>query len=67
MDASPHSGVDDLFERIREPVEASRGTGFVAEGAEGDPVRAEEVLERVHVRTNPAAVAGGMIGEWRRD
>src|SRR5512132_3202659 len=47
MDASPHSGVDDLFERIREPVEAPRGTGFVAEGAEGDPVGAEEVPERV--------------------
>jgi hypothetical protein len=24
MDAGPHSGVDDLFERIREPIEAAR-------------------------------------------
>src|SRR5882762_2865967 len=57
MDASPHSGVDDLLERVREPVEAPRGTGFVAEGAEGDPVGAEEVLERVHERSGRAGVA----------
>ena len=47
MDASPHSGVDDLFERVRESVEAPRGTGFVAERAESDPVGTEEVLERI--------------------
>jgi hypothetical protein len=38
VDAGPHSGVDDLLERVREPVEAPRGTGFVAEGAEADLV-----------------------------
>ena len=34
VDAGPHSGVDDLLERVREPVEAPRQSGFVAEGAE---------------------------------
>ena len=67
MDASPHSGVDDFLERIREPIVAPRGTGFVAEGAEADPVGAEEVLERVHKRTGRAGVSRGVIGEWRRD
>ena len=57
MDASPHSGVDDLVERVREPVEAPRGTGFVAEGAEGDPVGAEEVPERVRERSGRGAMA----------
>ena len=47
MDAGPHSGVDDLFERVREPAEAPRGTGFVAESAEANLVGAEEVLQRV--------------------
>ena len=67
MDAGPHSGVDDLLERVREPVEAPRGTGFVAERAEGDPVGAEEVLERVHERSGRGGVARGVVGEGRRE
>ena len=67
VDAGPHSGVDDLLERVREPVEAPRGTGFVAEGAEGDLVGAEEVLERVHERAGRAGVPRGVVGEGRRD
>ncbi len=67
MDAGPHSGVDDLFERIREPVEAPRGTRFVAEGAEGYPVGAEEVLKRVRERSGRGGVARGVIREWRRE
>ena len=67
VDAGPHSGVDDLFERVGEPVEAPRGTGFVAEGAEGNPVGAEEVLERVHERTGRGGVPRGVVGEWRRN
>ena len=67
VDAGPHSGVDDLFERVREPVEAPRGTGFVAEGAEADPVSAEEVLERVRERSGRGGVSRGVVGEWRRN
>ena len=66
MDAGPHSGVDDLFERVREPAEAPRGTGFVAEGAEGDFVGVEEVLERVRERSGRGAMARGVVGEGRR-
>ena len=57
VDAGPHSGVDDLLGRVREPIEAARGTGFVAEGAEGNLVGAEEILERVRERSGRAAVA----------
>ena len=67
MDASPHSGVDDLFERVREPIEAPRRTGFVAEGAEGNPVGAEEVLQCVRERSGRGGVARGVIREWRRE
>ena len=67
MDASPHSGVDDLFERVREPVEAPRGTGFVTESAEGDPVSAEEVLERVRERSGRGGMSRGVVGEWWRN
>ena len=67
MDAGPDSGVDDLLERIREPVEAPRRAGFVAEGAESDLVGAEEVLERVHECTGRAGVPRGVIGEGRRE
>ena len=67
VDAGPHSSVDDLLERVREPVEAARGTGFVAEGAESDPVGAEEVLERVHERTSCGGVPRGVVRERRRD
>src|SRR6478735_8389964 len=65
MDAGPHSGVDDLLERIREPVEAPRGTGFVAESAEANLVGAEEVLQRVRERSGRGGVARGVIREWR--
>src|SRR5437588_6121634 len=67
VDAGPHSSVDDLFERVREPVEAPRRTGFVAERAEGDPVGAEEVLERVRERSGRGGVSRGVVGEWRRN
>jgi hypothetical protein len=36
VDAGPHSGVDDLLERVREAVDAPRGARFAAEGTEGD-------------------------------
>src|SRR6266478_2941988 len=62
VDAGPHSSVDDLLERVRESLEAPRGTGFVAEGAEADPVGAEEVLQRVHERTGRAGVPRGWSG-----
>src|SRR5207237_1344047 len=67
VDAGPHSRVDDLLERVREPLEAARGTGFVAEGAEANLVGAEEVLERVHERTGRAGVPRGVVGEGRRE
>jgi hypothetical protein len=56
VDASPHSGVDNFTFDVREPVEAPRGTGFVAECADSDLVGAEEVLERLHERTSLGAV-----------
>src|SRR6266496_3159345 len=65
--ASPHSGVDDLRERVGEPVEAPRGTGFVAEGAEANLVGAEEVLERIDERTSRAGVPRGVVREGRRE
>src|SRR6267154_3039941 len=67
VDASPHSGVDDLFERVREAIEAPRGTGFVTEGAEANLVGAEEVLERVHERGGRAGVTRWVVGEGRRE
>ena len=36
VDAGPHSSIDDLLERVGEPLKAPRRTGFVAAGAEGD-------------------------------
>jgi hypothetical protein len=66
VDAAPHSGVDDLLERVREAVEAPRGAGFIAEGAEGDFVSAEEVLERVNDCTTIGGVSRGVVGEGRR-
>ena len=44
-----YSSVDNLLERVRESLEAPRGTGFVAERVEGNLVGTEEVLKRVHV------------------
>ena len=38
VDGAPHARVDDLLERLREPVEAAGGAGAVAEGAKGDLV-----------------------------
>jgi hypothetical protein len=48
VDPAPYSGVDDFVERIREPLKAPGGTGFVAECAEANLVGAEKVLERVN-------------------
>jgi hypothetical protein len=67
VDARPHAGVDDLLEHVREPLEAPRGTRFVAERGDGDLVGAEKVLERVYERTSPAGVPRGMVRERRRD
>ena len=67
MDAGPYSGVDDLLERIRESVEAPRGTGFVAESAEANPVGAEEVLKRVRERSGRGGVSRGVIRKGRRE
>src|SRR4029077_14389470 len=67
MDAGPHSGVDDFLERIREPIVAPRGAGFVAESAEANPVGAEEVLQRVRERSGRGGVARGVIREWWRE
>ncbi len=63
VDAAPHSGVDDLLERVGEALEAPCGAGFVAESAEGDFVGAEKVLERVHYRTTHAGVTRWMVGK----
>src|SRR5207247_1765045 len=67
VDASPHSSVDNLIERIGEPLKAPRRAGFVAERAESNPVRAEEVLERVHECTGRTGVSRGVFGEGRRE
>ena len=68
VDASPDSGVDYFFERVRKAVKAPRRTGLIAEGAESDPVIAEEVLQRVHERTGHTSVSRGMLGErWRHE
>src|SRR5207237_3999283 len=67
VDTGPYSGVDHLIERIREPLEGSSGTGFVAERAEANLVGAEEVLERVHESTSCAGVARGVVREGRRE
>src|SRR5437667_412724 len=67
VDASPYSSVDNLIERIGEPLKAPRRAGFVAERAESNSVRAEEVLERVHECTSRAGVSRGVFGEGRRE
>ena len=71
VDPAPDAGVDDFLERIREAVEAPRRTGrgkaLVAFRGEGDPVGAEEGLQRVHGRAADAGVTRGVVGEWRRD
>ena|SRR5215831_9555934 len=68
VDASPHSSIDDFLEGVGEPIEASRGAGFVAERAEGNLVCSEEVLERIYERTSRARVSRGMVGErWREE
>ena len=65
VDARPDSRIDDFPERVGEPLKAARSAGFVAEGAEGDLIGAEEVLERVDKRTSRTGVARGMFGEGR--
>ena len=67
VNAGVHSGVDHLLQHVGEAVEAPRGTRFVAEGADGDLVGAEKVLERVHECTCRAGVARGVVGEGRRE
>jgi len=67
VNAGPHSGVDDLLERLRQPIKAARSTGFVAEGTEGNLVGAEEGLGRMNKRASPASVSRWMVGEWRRN
>ena len=62
VDPGPHSSIDDLLERVREPLKAPRRTGFVAERAESNPVGAEEVLERMYERTSRAGVPRGVLG-----
>jgi hypothetical protein len=66
VDAGPHSSVDNFVEDVREPLEVPCSAGFVAERADGDLVRAEKVLERVHERTCVAGVPRWMIREGRR-
>jgi hypothetical protein len=62
VDAAPHSGVDDLLERVREAVEAPRGTRFVAEGTERDLVGAEEVFQRVICdRSRPSSARNSLL------
>ena len=63
VDAGPHSSIDDLVERVGEPLKASRRTGFVAERAEANLVSAEEVLERIYERTSRARVSSGWSGK----
>ena len=67
VDSGPHSGVDELLERVRQAVETPSCARLIAKGAEGDLVGAEEVLERVHDCTSPAGVPRGVVGEGRRD
>src|SRR6266516_7370464 len=64
--AGPHPGVDNFAKDVREPLEASRSAGFVAEGGDSDLVCAEEVLERLHERTGRAGVPRGVVREGRR-
>ena len=57
VDPGPHSGVDDLLGRVREPLKVPCRTGFVAERAEANLVGTKEVLERLYERRGRAAVA----------
>src|SRR5436190_23833537 len=66
VDAGPHSRVDNFTKDVREPLEASRSAGFVAEGGDSDFVCAEEVLERMYERTGVAGMPRGVVGEGRR-
>jgi hypothetical protein len=50
MDAGPYSGIDDLHVRVREPVEAARGTGFIAERAEADLGRDYDLISLIRER-----------------
>ena len=57
VNARPHASLDDLLDRVGEPLKVPCRTGFVAEGAEANLVGTEEVLERLHERRGRAAVA----------
>ncbi len=67
VDPGPHARVDVLLQCVGEAVEGPGGPGFVAGCAEGDPVGAEEVLQRPDDRAARAIVARGVLGERRRD
>src|SRR5918995_5864620 len=71
VDAAPDAGVDDLLQRFGETIEAPRrtrrGRALVAYHREGDLVRSEEGLQRVHGRSADAGVPRWMVGEARRD
>jgi hypothetical protein len=67
VDTGPHASIDDLLERVGEPLKAPCRTGFVAERAETNLVGTEEVLERLHKRRGRAAVARWAVREGRRE
>src|SRR5262245_44240955 len=68
VQAGPDPRVDDLLERVGEPIElaelAREGQG---RRLVGDLVHAEEVLQDVQVRAVEAEVPGRMVRVWRRD
>jgi len=64
----PDPGVDDLVERLREPIEEARLSWEArARHAERDLVRAEEPPQHAQVRAVEAEVARRVIGVRRRD
>jgi integrase len=67
VNTAPHPRVDDLLERLGEPIEAPGGPRAVAERAESDLVGAEVVLQRADNRAANAAVSGGVVGKRRVD
>src|SRR5882724_8277655 len=67
VDAGPHSSIDNLLERVGEPLKAPRRTGFIAKRAEANPVSAEEVLERMYERTSRAGMPRGAVWEGREE
>jgi hypothetical protein len=65
VDPAPDARVDDLLERIGEAIEAPRRTGrgkaLIADRREGDPVGAEEGLQRVHGRAADGGVTRRVV------